>query len=321
MASVLHLCPQLCVECYCGFLVYKVEHQKRRMPYMLARRPMKRRRPMPTARRRKTPGYRNGVTSRTSQSANFRTGSRAIRPTAGLSSSVSSVFTTTTSGISDQPGGFQLTIDQGANGQTLWNMPASGGQPSGGADTCLTVSSTLNAIAISTGSNPAKILTFEGASVYESLYDFYRIDRVEIIIYVGASWVADGSIANPVVGGSADHCQPVICFAVDSNDNAPCTQQQLLSYANVQMKQCVANSPIQFSYKPAGLVNLGNVQGIQGSGPVFSPKIATSTPNVVHYGVKMVPMGLSATPTNYTSVAGVSLVIRQYVTFFDRRST
>lgn len=277
------------------------------MPIMIARRPMKRKR---LVGRRRTPGYRNGVVNRTSQSANFRTGSRAMKPTAGLSSSVSSVFTATTSGVIAQPGAFQLVIRQENNGSTLWELPTIA------AEACLAISTTLNAVGFTIGGT-LRQLTFNGASTFQGLYDFYRIDRVEIVMYIGNNWISN---VDPTVGGAADYNSPVVVYAVDSNDSVPISQANLLSYANVQMKQCAVNSPIQMSYKPAGEAQLGNVTTISGTGPVFSPKIGTATPNVVHYGVKMCPMGLTCTPPNGTSLAGVAFVIKQYVTFFDRRS-
>jgi len=282
------------------------------MPMMMVRRPMKRKRNLT---RRRTPGYRNGVMNRTSQSANFRTGSRAMKPTAGLSSGVSSVFTTTTSGIATQPGGFQLLVTQTDTGLTRWTAPGVTDSVS------LCLSTTLNEVGFTLGNSVLR-LAFAGSDTFRNLYDFYRIDRVEVLMYVGNNWVADAATTtNPTTNGAGDFCSPVIVYAVDSNDAVAVSQQNLLSYANVQMKQCAVNSPIQMSYKPAAEAQLGNVTAIQGTGPVFSPKIGTSTPNVIHYGVKMCPMGLSATPTAQITTAGVAFVVKQYVTFFDRRST
>jgi len=281
------------------------------MPYMLARRPMKRKRAVA---RRRTPGYRNGVIgTRMSQSANFRTGLRAIKPSTG-STSCSSVFTATTSGIGQQPGGFQLAITQANAGTTTWELPLVT------ADPCLTITTNLQSCIFLVG-GVARQITFTGSSVFQGLYDFYRIDRVEIILYVGNSFVADASNsgAGPAAA-SSDFLSPVICYAVDSNDSAVITQSNLLSYANVQMKQCAVNAPITLSYKPAANADFGNTVGTAGAGPVFSPKINTSTPLVNHHGVKMCPMGLSATPPNAHAIAGCAFVVRQYVTFFDRRS-
>lgn len=285
------------------------------MPMMLARRPMKRRRTVP---RRRTPGYRNGVVSRTSQSANFRTGARALKPTAGLSSSVSSVFTATTSGVSALPGGgFQLYINQNNAGLTTWTIP----EPAPVFSSSLCLSTTLNSVSFNLNGT-LRTLTFTGASTFQGLYDFYRIDRVEILMYVGATWVADGTTSLAQSNhGAADFSTPVFVYAVDSNDSNSISQSQLLSYSNVQMKQCAVNSPIQMSYKPAAESQLGNVTNVQGTGPVFSPKIGTNTPSVPHFGVKMIPMGLSSTPTGDIAMSSAAFVVKQYVTFFDRRST
>ena len=252
--------------------------------------------------------------SRTRDGANFRTGARAMKPSAGLSSSVSAVFTTTTSGISANPGGFQLVVQQEPSGETYWTIPAIGQNPS------ITLSTSLRNVVFNLG-GILRSLVFNGAQTYESLYDFYRIDRVEVLMYAGTQWVADVDAIPGSTSGAADYTQPVFIYAVDSNDNQPVTQANLLSYANVQMKQCAINAPIQLSYKPAAEAQLGNVTAVQGAGPVFSPKIGTATPAVQHYGIKMCPMGLGATPSGSTSIGGVCFIVKQYVTFFDRRST
>lgn len=277
---------------------------------MLARRPMKRRR-APT--RKRNPGYRNGVMSRFSQNANFKTGKMAIKPSLG-STSVSSVFTATTSGIPQ--GGFQLSIFQETTGETNFVYPGTASNPS------LTLLTNLQQCIFGLGGSGGtpRTISFSGATVFQGLYDFYRIDRVEVLIFVGNSWVADASIGNPSANGASDFATPVIIYAVDSNDATAVSQSNLLSYANVQMKQAAVNAPIQMSYKPAANADFGNTVGTAGAGPVFSPKISTSTPLVSHHGVKMCPMGLSATPTAGTAVSSVTFVVKQYVTFFDRRS-
>lgn len=251
--------------------------------------------------------------TRFSQQANFRTGSRAIKPNLGPTS-CSSVFTATTSGIGAAGTGFQLLISQDTLGVTRWQLPLVVEDP------CLTLSTNLQNLTFLIGGT-ARTVIFNGASVFQGLYDFYRIDRVEVIMYVGGTWVSDagGAQAAPAAS-SADYSTPVIVYAVDSNDNLATTQSNLLSYANVQMKQCAVNAPVQFSYKPAANADMGNVAPLAGQGPVFSPKINTSTPLVNHYGVKMCPMGLSSTPNAAHAISGVAFVVKQYVTFFDRRS-
>jgi len=273
------------------------------MPYMLMRRPVKRaRRTMRKAGPRR-PGYRSGVNSRMSQNSNFRIGSRALKPSTAGSQTVSSVFTTTTSGVQ------RYQIVQTTGGQSVFDaFNASSG-------TSLRIRTELEKATIICGTSTLDF-TFPGAGVFQDLYDFWRIDRVEIIVYVGSTWMGD---VDNNQGGVIDVATPVIAFAVDSNDADAVTQDQLLSYANVQMKQAAVNAPIQLSYKPAANADLGNAVNIAGTGPVFSPRIATATPSVQHFGVKMVPMGLSAVSGVTQSLSLVSFVIKQYVTFLDRR--
>jgi len=275
------------------------------MPYMSMRRPVKRARRVMRKSGPRRPGYRTGVNNRMSQNSNFRIGSRALKPSTLGSQTVSSVFTTTTSGVQ------RYQVVQTSGGTSVFDSFGNSNS------TSLRIRTTLGSASITCGTHTGDY-PFPGASVFEDLYDFFRIDRVEIIMYVGSTWV--GTITEETTPTNIiDTATPVIAFAVDSNDGDAVTQDQLLSYANVQMKQAAVNSPIQMSYKPAANADLGNAVNIAGTGPVFSPRIATATPSVQHFGVKMVPLGLSATNGAAQSLSLVSFVIKQYVTFLDRR--
>jgi len=273
---------------------------------MRTRLPMKRKRRM--VRPKRNPGYRSGMLNRTSQNSNFRIGSRAIRPSTS-SSTVSTLFTASTSG-SAVTGGKLINVQQTAAGDSLFTI---GGTGFGSA---LRIVTDLNRTVLFIG-NGNYILGFTGSDTMQSMYDFYRIDRVEISMYIGASTTMLTSGTSISV---TQHATPVIVFAVDSNDSDDVTQTRLLSYANVQMKQADINSPILMSYKPAAAAEFGNVLANVGTGPVFSPKVACTTPQVPHYGVKLSPMGMSVVPADGTNLATVNFVIKQYVTFFDRRT-
>jgi len=260
----------------------------------------KRRRPA------RAPGYRYGGAAK--QQASFKKGPMSVMSNLG-SQRMQTCFTTCTSGNVSQ-----INVIQNPSGDTSWYSVVGGPLSS----VSLTGQTTLENFVMTIASVPITV-PFPSALTYADLYDFYTIERVEVTMFVGSNWM---NIAGDTAGTDVSAFpQPVIAYAVDSDDANGVTQQQLLSYGNVQLEQPTLSKPITFSYRPSATADLGNSVGAAGTGPVFSPKVSTLTPGVGHYGFKMIPMGFSAfngTPASFT--ATVNFIVRQYVTFSDRRT-
>jgi len=242
------------------------------------------------------------------QSSQMRVGPTAIARSLS-SPSLSTVFTVSTAQLNQS-----IRVEQQITQDTLFKSAALSG-PS------IRISTQLGGISVYIGGGDT-FYPFSGVAYLQDTFDFYTLDRVEILMYCGSS--LRGTI--PGVDNTqeiASAAQPVYAYCVDSNDVDPTTLAQVLSFGNVNMKQIEVNAPIQCSYKPAGVLDMGNTS--PGQGPVFSPKINTLSSGVEHYGFKVAPMGLSAYPDPGTGptpicIGLVTFVVKQYVTFYDRRT-
>jgi len=277
---------------------------------MYSRSMMKRRRTKSSAGAR-TYSRNGGAGVRTSQgrqSSQMRVGPTAIARSLS-SPSLSTVFTVSTSQLNQT-----IRVQQETTQTTSFKSGVLTG-PS------IRISSQLGGISVYIGGGDT-FYPFSGVAFLQDSFDFYTLDRVEILMYCGSTLM--GSI--PGVDNTtelASAAQPVYAYCVDSNDVDPTTLAQVLSFGNVNMKQIEVNSPIACSYKPAGVLDMGNTS--PGQGPIFSPKINTLSSGVEHYGFKVAPMGLSAYPDPGTGLAPiciglVTFVVKQYVTFYDRRT-
>jgi len=275
-----------------------------------------------TKRPMRSPGYRSGGSGAIGRMPNY--GPQSMQMRVGIPAikrnltpqTMTTSFTATTSGV-----GSPINIWQSGTGNTEFLI-------AGTHDPSIRFSSTLRQVNYAVGGTVA-VTPFYGADTWSDLYDYYRIDRVEVQCFVGAMCINDANTSINTIASIVSPsllAQPVLVYAVDSGDANPVTTNQLLSFGNCQMKQILPNDPIEFSYKPAAIMDLGNAVGAPGAGPTFSPKIDSLTPQVDHFGFKMCALGMTALPQNTAGTATnaysglVTFVIRQYVTFFDRRT-
>lgn len=218
---------------------------------------------------------------------------------------VSTAFAATTSGQN------QIAIWQKTDGSTVWRRPDIVGLE----DECLTISSTIDQFILHLDIIDL-VIPFRDADDYKSVYDFYTIDRVEITIFCGTNWYGSSwAFAN----GVPEVTNPVLVYGFNGKDANATILPQLLCYDKVQMKQMAVNSPVEMSYRPSAKVEMGSGVAVS---PEYSPMLNTSGggETIEHHGVKMIPMGLTATPPEDIPLALVSFVVKQYVTFYGRKS-
>jgi len=146
----------------------------------------------------------------------------------------------------------------------------------------------------------------------------YRIDRVEVSMYIGSNMQTDqgSSVSQPL--GVTEMAQPIVMYVVDSDDSNPLNQDLIQSYGNMQMKQATLGSPIQCSFRPSALRSMNNSTGSTvNAGTVFSPICSTDFPEVEHFGMKFVATDFSVFPAATTKQAAVNFVVKYHMTFFD----
>jgi len=261
----------------------------------------------------RAPGYRSGG-SRKPSGYMFKMGPRSLLRDSSTQQRITTTMTATNSGVLAP-----IMIAAGTSGNCYFKINSVNSYS-------LRMRTTmegcyLDYTNIGSGADLQLDMPFTQSSLYEDLYDFYRIDRVEVQMFVGSAW--NGSTPGTEAGADvAAAAQPIIVFAVDNNDSRSTPSDVLIGYGNVEMKQVTLGDPLQLAYRPAATADLGNAVGAAGTGPVFSPTIGTTTPGVSHFGLKMAPLGFSAAVGNNgeTIIGMVTFVVKQHMTFIAKRS-
>jgi len=273
------------------------------MPYMrLAKRSRYGKRPRisrgPTSRK-----YRLGALALQNQA--MRNGPRSIsRGVAG--GSIKRVMTQMTS---DTMG--QISIYTLAGGSTRFFAAGTFG-------TSLQMAFSLQQTEIYLGPAVVASLANPGYLFQTGSFQRYRLDRIEVSMYVGSNTMTDigSSVAQPQA--VTQLAQPMVMYVVDSDDTAPLTQNQILSYGNMQLHQPTLGKPLQCSFRPSALTQLGDATGAANlAGTTFSPIISCDFPNTAHLGIKFVPTDFSVFPGAGTYQCAVNFVIKYHMSFFD----
>jgi len=248
--------------------------------------------------------YRVGATGGGSQQQLMRVGPRAIAPNT-QTTTIKRILTTMTSGAIGP-----LTIYTEAGGGCRWSC-------GGAAGDSLQLNFSLASTQLWIGGVVVTNMTNNGYLQQTASFQRYRIDRIEISMYVGANMTSLAGDAP--VNALTQNAQPVIMYVVDSDDSYNLTASEILSYGNMHFCQPSLSDPLEVSFKPAAQANLSNVNPGTSSnaGTTFSPIISTDFPNTVHFGFKAVPTDFSSNPSSPEYQASCNFVIRYHCTFFD----
>lgn len=147
-------------------------------------------------------------------------------------------------------------------------------------------------------------------SEFTSLYDQYRINAVVVKIkFMQQTPSQTEQVAVP------DVVQPVLHWIVDSTDAAPpTTLDQIRQYGNYRYKAMTANSPINIKIFPK--FARANYRTAVTTG--YSPArgwVETASPNVPHYGLKMLVDGGWAAGTGEHNVGAMMVECKFYMSF------
>lgn len=231
--------------------------------------------------------------------AQFKSGSGAVRHT-HHDDKVSTVFACSTKGT-------EISIYQKTDGSTSWYIDQNPQE-----EECLTLFTNVLSMYLRLDTF-AILFNFRNVLDFIENYEFYTIDRVEIAMFVGSTFTSSTFAADYSVLAT----NPIICYSVDRRNSNPENLESLLVNEDVGLKQMSDGLPIEMSYAPTAYYNLA-VNGQKGA-PVFSPKLSTATPNLDHFGAKFAVFGLNAKPQTPLAIGLVSFVVKQYVTFYNKR--
>jgi hypothetical protein len=240
--------------------------------------------------------------------ADMQLGSSRIR----VRDQVSTAFSTTSKD-------YQILIWQLANGETVWRFPATPPDDPP-QDECINLVFTLESLQIRLDGEIIEA-DYRGVFDMKSVYDHYSIDRVEVSVFTGSSWQSNTFATDESTSGIPFVANPVIVYAFDPRDGNPTTLHQLLGHSDVDFKQFTTNSPIQCSFEPSAYRRgRGGLEGalIQAVSPILD---VIAIDEVEHYGMKLIPFGLSTNPPHDCPIACVSFIVKQYVTFYNTRFT
>jgi len=209
---------------------------------------------------------------------------------------------------------YQAFLQTTAAGATQWNVNTQTGAS-------LAFSFSLNGANLYVDGGDCGQIPTPGRQTYRDMYDTYRIDLVEIEMYVGAANITHGEDPAATVMAAF---QPVILYAEDSEDANTTPLQEILQFGNLVTVQPVPGKPVKFTIKPAAaaFVGQGPAGAVVATGFTrkFSPDLSINTPDVIHFGAKMnCEMGGTRTVGSAKAVMPVSFKIKYYLTMSDTR--
>lgn len=120
-----------------------------------------------------------------------------------------------------------------------------------------------------------KLSDMPGYTDFTNLYDVYRIKRIYVTFVPPSLMTAKTDAA-------------LLRYAVDLNDATNPTRDIINTYESVRKFNIANGLSSTFSFQPAANYRLtGNVDATS-TGSTLSPWINTSSPDIVHYGIKYV---------------------------------
>jgi len=157
-----------------------------------------------------------------------------------------------------------------------------------------------------------------GTATLQAMYDSWRLDQVDIEMYTGTAMSQDAA-----GNGSFSLFAPTIAFAPDSEDISNTTIDELLQYSTAQFTQPQAGIPLKCSLKPAAAlgVGAGPAGAVAGYGRKYSPVLSIATPDVGHFGLKMVTDQAKqvSNPATTRLTSAVSFRFRYHLTMIGTR--
>jgi len=208
---------------------------------------------------------------------------------------------------------YPIRLESRTDGVALWNV-------NGVSGTSLSASFSLNGVTMYINGVQQGEIPMPGRQTYKDMYDTYRIDRVEIELYVGADVTLDTTSNATVVS----RFQPIILYAEDSEDAVNTPMNELLQYGNTQVVQPLPGKPCKFAIRPcaamiASQVSAGIVAAT-GYSRKFSPELNITSADVQHYGFKMCSnMGQTGTVGSTVSRMPVTFKFKYFMTMMDTR--
>lgn len=155
----------------------------------------------------------------------------------------------------------------------------------------------VGGVLYSNASNP-------GASDFTALYDFYRLDKVEVAIMYGANSFSPGP--------STVAQLPILNIVFDPSDSSAISLSSILQYQNLHIVQ-MGNQRTQNGYTvtcaPRPLISAGGTQ----SAVEMNPWINKDTPGVAYYGIKM--FYDNAGSTLATSIGNLTFYVKYHWSF------
>lgn len=133
-----------------------------------------------------------------------------------------------------------------------------------------------NGTALSVASNP-------GSSDFTALYDFYRLDKVEVAFMYSANTVSPAALSGMML--------PILNIVFDPSDSSTISLSSILQYQNLHTVQ-LGNLRTQDGYvvacrpRPAAFVASGSGGTAVGGGVETPLWISKDLPNVNYYGIK-----------------------------------
>jgi len=167
---------------------------------------------------------------------------------------------------------------QGASGVVNWVLGTNNGI---GAHPNMQMSFSLDGVAIYLAGVAQVNIPLPGKATLLAMYDVYRIDSVEVTMYIGGLAVTDDlSVVKAAV-------QPLFLMATDTDDAQDTGRDSLLQYSTCQIIQPVTGKPIYVKIKPAAQIMMTHLPVTSGLGRVFSPELNMASTSTPHYGLKL----------------------------------
>ena len=144
-----------------------------------------------------------------------------------------------------------------------------------------------------------------GASDFTALYDFYRLDSVEVSMMYGANMFAPGTAAVAQL--------PIMNIAFDPSDISTFSLSSILQYQNlhtVQMGNIRTQNGYVVTCRPVPLLTAG---GTATAVVEVNPWLSKDTPTIPYYGLKI--FYDSAGSTAATVIGVVSFYIKYHWSF------
>lgn len=205
---------------------------------------------------------------------------------------------------------YGMGIQTSSTGQCQWSTSA------GNIGTSLSFIFSLNQVRILVDGGVAVQIPVPGIAALLAMYDSYRIDQIDMEMYVGSMNCQDASLS-----GSQAQFQPIILMSPDTEDAANTPLNDLLQYSTTVVVQPTNGKPATMSIKPAAIVGYNADPGgaVAGFGRKFSPTLAIATPDVGHFGIKMCSDMARTTNGSLRHYGNVTFRFRYHVTMMGTR--